>query len=147
MSFVIKMKKCEICGKKFKPRGRQKYCSDKCRYKAWRKYLNERYEKKKRSQIQKNNERLEWLKQNKSAIPNHRTKLPSEILKKLIVIAKQQQYPSFYRKKQKCEVCHSTEHLVTHHISYYPPIRITLCAKCHTYLHNNLLVRKRIRPY
>lgn len=138
---------CEICKQKFIGRWNQKYCSSKCRREAWRRYLNKRYEMKKREEIQKNKERLERLKRNKSALLNHRVKPEPEVLEKLIEMAKQQQYPSFYRKKNRCEACGSTENLRTHHVSYYPPKRVTLCAKCHTYLHNNLLARKRVRPY
>lgn len=142
-------KVCEICERKFIGRWNQKYCGEKCRREAWRRYLNKRYEEKLRRQEQKNLERLERLKRNKSVShPDHQPKKPPpEVLTILIEMAKQQQYPSLYRKKNKCEACGSTENLRTHHIKYYPPMRVTLCSKCHGYLHSNLLARKRVRPY
>jgi hypothetical protein len=64
----------------------------------------------------------------------------------LIKIAKEQQFTIPYTLKSNCEACGSTENLREHHVSYYPVIKVTLCTKCHTYLHLALLGGKRVKP-
>jgi hypothetical protein len=127
---------CEICKIEFRNRGKQKYCSDKCRREAWKQYLSKRYNEIKKKDIEK---RIEE-ERNK---PNY---LHPEVKEFLIQLAKEQQFTSTYKLKDKCEACGSTENLLGHEVTYSPIKRITLCAKCHNYLHKNLLGGQRVKP-
>jgi hypothetical protein len=127
---------CQECGTQFKGRFKQKYCSDKCRNEVWIKYLSQRYAEKKGELIKK---RIE----EEAAKPDY---LHPEVKAFLIKIAKEQQFTIPYTLKPNCEACGSIENLREHHISYYPIIKVTLCAKCHTYLHLALLGGKRVKP-
>ena len=142
--------KCEICNKEFAGHFRQKYCSDECRYEAWKKYLRERYKIKQQKIIDEKKHRLEEWKKNGSitanSVPYNGEPLPSEVLEKLIELAKKQQYSNIFRRDEKCYACFSVNNLVLHHISYSPIITVTLCKRCHEYLHKRLLAKQRVAP-
>lgn len=128
--------RCQECGKEFRGRWNQKYCSAQCNISAWKKYLAQRYAEKKRVLIEER-------------IKEENTKpcyLHPEAKAFLIKIAKEQQFTIPYTLKLNCEACGSTENLREHHVSYYPVVKVTLCIKCHTYLHLNLLGGKRVKP-
>jgi len=142
---------CEICKKEFRRRGKQKYCSDKCRYEGWKHYLVKRYAEK------ENNARLERIayierlrKQDSpylEKLPDRPIKISDSALQFLIEIAKRQQFTEGYVKKKTCEACGcSNKELVSHHVLYIPPEIVTLCHPCHTFLHINLLGKKRVKP-
>lgn len=130
------MKMCEICKQEFNGTKNQKYCSDKCRRESWKQYLSKRYNEIKKKDI---DARIEKEK-NK---PNY---LQPKVKEFLIQLAKKQQFTIIYKLGEKCEACSSTENLLRHEISYSPIIRVTLCYKCHGYLHLNLLGGQRVKP-
>jgi hypothetical protein len=118
-------RECKVCGNLFVPKwGFQIYCSDTCRVHAKsiqiREYMRRR--------------RLE--------------KMGNDAIKFLEELAQKQQFieDKVTIRNGKCEACGSTKSLVEHHIKYIPEEKIILCKKCHAFLHNNLLQRKRCRP-
>jgi len=70
-----------------------------------------------------------------------------ETLQKLEQLAeKQQDLNGFLQKEPNCEVCGANNLLILHHISYNPIQIITLCASCHSLLHNRFLKKKKVQP-
>lgn len=67
---------------------------------------------------------------------------PTDIEKKLIEWAKQQQSKPLFREKKFCEACGTTERLEYHEIIYTPLRYVILCKKCHAGVHHFVYLLK-----
>src|SRR3972149_10369425 len=158
---------CEWCKNEFETKyPKTKYCSDKCRYEGWKKYIRERAKNKyhndpefKRKLNESSNN---WRKSHNKEYNEYQRKykpswkrkqrlnklneIPKEALDFLVRIAEKQQTFTYIRKA-KCEVpfCNTTINLVFHEISYSPLESVTLCAKHHSILHLSLLRGKKVK--
>jgi len=133
LSNVFLMKKCKECGKEFTvKRENQVYCSNECRFKHERKYMRDYMKSEMRER----------------RMFEYASTLTEEQIKKFDYLIEKQQFiediPTNHEKT--CFICGATEKLIEHHISYSPEEKVTLCRKCHSFLHNSLLARKKCRP-
>lgn len=155
---------CSICKHEFESNHpKAKYCSDECRYEAWKLYIKKRQKEKYHNDKEfrkKEKERgTKYRKNNRKKVNEyHRrynkkrrkerlfTDLSKEELEFLTFIAERQQTFKYIRKS-KCEVpnCGAIKNLVFHEINYSPLESVTLCAHHHAILHISLLKKKKVK--
>ena len=131
---AVQVKKCQECGKTFIIKSKnQVYCSYKCRFDFATKYMKEYMRDEMRNR----------------RIAEYALKLSKEQIEKFDMLIEKQQFiediPAENHDRE-CFICKSTEKLIEHHINYVPEEKIILCKKCHLFLHNSLLSRRKCRP-
>lgn len=146
----IQEKRCEICGEKFTPiKDGQKYCNEKCRHIAWKKYMkNYMAEKRLKEKLKNivNLDEFENLLNEHYRNSNNINIWTSEMSERMGYLLQNQQL-SVNIIKDKCWVCSSKENLILHHVKYIPVTEIKiLCRSCHEWLHKVLLSQKKCKP-
>ena len=128
---------CAECGAEFESKAYSrfgiKYCSEECRYKAFKKNLNE-WARKKRE-----NKRLGTMEY----------EITSRGIDKerLTWLVEHQQFVIDIPKDIKCWLCASTSDLLSHHVTYFPIQEYkTLCRNCHEFLHKIMLKKHKCTP-
>lgn len=122
------LKICLDCNKSFKPNSNnQDYCTN-CRKIKWNKYMKERMSE-------------DRLMMKLASFSNAQIEIFNELTNKQQFI---EDVP--INNDKYCIICKSNINLIEHHIRYTPIEKVILCRKCHVFLHNNILKRRKCRP-
>lgn len=144
---------CKNCGTVFwtKSRGKEpKYCSDKCRCEAWKKYMRKYMRRRRLNKklktgsltIEEFDRKLaEFIRIEKNII-----EWTDEMSERMTYLVTHQQFANNITLDNKCWVCESKENLVQHHVSYIPTDVKVLCRSCHEFLHKVLLNGRKCKP-
>lgn len=152
---------CITCGIKFIRNVHNQYNCAECRRKKYLARQKELYYKNKEERIKKSKEyqkknriktneknrnwrlnnldkvretQKEWQRNKRKTDPFHRIKELSRAMAKYLGL-----------KKDKCKICNTKHSLEFHHINYIKQIGITVCKRCHTYIHTNKLKIKDVK--
>lgn len=154
---MIEQVACPQCGKLFWNTNGRKFCCRVCydkfrRGKKFTEIHKQRIAKSQKEYCQKHGghfngklvtkQHKEKIK--KTIIDTIKESYPPGSLEKFIQLSKEQTFLPKYVKKDSCEICNSTKHLIKHHVSYSPVKIVTLCWTCHNYLHLGFLLRKKL---
>jgi hypothetical protein len=163
---------CETCGIEYNSKYNSKTCSIECRKEYRKKYARKYYRKYyhdnnilEKQQIYKEENKgkvQEWQRNNHEkykldgTIKNY-NKIKSDKkfnnqynetqIKLFEELSDRQQFMDAINKEKTCHICLGGGKMVLHHIQYEPQETITLCYKCHAYLHHRFLERKRCQIY